>query len=119
MDYEKMANVDPVAYASEQGHAVRGLSRERILDLLTEVPEESVAVPDEEATLCAMRSCPNRIAVRVAGVRQITLSPKVSGEPKPPNQWQVLKAKAKSLGIKTHGKKRDQIEAEIKEKENG
>lgn len=36
----------------------------------------------------------------------------------PLNDWQVLKAKAKLLGIKTHGKNRDQIEAEIQEKEN-
>lgn len=34
------------------------------------------------------------------------------------NQWQLLKAKAKKLGIQTHGKKKEQIVAEIKEKEN-
>ncbi len=34
------------------------------------------------------------------------------------NEWQLLKSKAKLLGIKTHAKKRDQIEAEIQEKEN-
>lgn len=37
---------------------------------------------------------------------------------KAPNDWHVLKVKAKSLGIKTHGKNREQIKAEIKEKEN-
>ncbi len=37
---------------------------------------------------------------------------------KKPNQWQLLKTRAKGLGIKTHGKKREQIEAEIKEVEN-
>ena len=35
------------------------------------------------------------------------------------NAWFILKAKAKELGIKTHGKNRPQIEAEIQEKENG
>ncbi len=38
---------------------------------------------------------------------------------KAPNEWQLLKAKAKSLGITTHAKKREQIEREIQEKENG
>ena len=37
---------------------------------------------------------------------------------KKPNEWQLLKVKAKELGITTYGKKREQIEAEIKEKEN-
>lgn len=37
---------------------------------------------------------------------------------KPPNEWQALKVKAKELGIPIYGKKREQIEAEIKEKEN-
>ena len=36
----------------------------------------------------------------------------------PPNEWIAIKAKAKALGIKTHGKKRVQIEVEIQEKEN-
>ncbi len=39
-------------------------------------------------------------------------------EDAPQNEWQVLKAKAKVLGIQTYAKKREQIEAEIKEKEN-
>ncbi len=34
------------------------------------------------------------------------------------NEWQALKAKAKALGIKTHAKNKQQIEAEIAEKEN-
>jgi hypothetical protein len=33
--------------------------------------------------------------------------------------WNMVRARAKELGIKTHGKKRPQIEAEIQEKENG
>lgn len=37
---------------------------------------------------------------------------------RPPNQWQVLKLKAKSLGISTHAKTREQLEAKIQEKEN-
>ena len=37
---------------------------------------------------------------------------------KKPNEWQLLKAKAKELGIQTHGKKKEQIETEIKEAEN-
>ncbi len=40
------------------------------------------------------------------------------GEPKKPNEWQLLKAKAKALGISTHAKIKEQIEAEIKEAEN-
>ena len=40
------------------------------------------------------------------------------GEPKKPNEWQLLKAKAKELGIQTHGKKKEQIETEIKEAKN-
>ena len=32
--------------------------------------------------------------------------------------WNEIRAKAKGLGIKTHGKKREEIEAEIKEVEN-
>ncbi len=36
----------------------------------------------------------------------------------PPNEWHVLKAKAKELGINTHAKNKQQIEAEIQEKEN-
>lgn len=36
-----------------------------------------------------------------------------------PNEWQLLKAKAKSLGIATHAKDREQIEVEIQEIENG
>lgn len=35
-----------------------------------------------------------------------------------PNEWHLLKAKAKALGIATHAKTREQIEAEIQEKEN-
>lgn len=34
------------------------------------------------------------------------------------NDWQALKARAKELGIKTHAKNKQQIEAEIQEKEN-
>lgn len=34
------------------------------------------------------------------------------------NEWAAIRAKAKSLGIQTYGKKRKQIEAEIQEKEN-
>ena len=34
------------------------------------------------------------------------------------NEWQVLLIKARDLGIKTHGKKKEQIKAEIKENEN-
>ncbi len=44
----------------------------------------------------------------------------------PLNDWNLIRAKAKELGIKTHGKKREQIKAEIldvelhtQEKENG
>jgi len=37
---------------------------------------------------------------------------------KEPTKWDIIRAKAKKLGIKTHGKKRVQIEAEIKEVEN-
>ncbi len=36
----------------------------------------------------------------------------------PVNEWQALKARAKSLGIQTHAKNREQIAAEIQEKEN-
>ncbi len=35
-----------------------------------------------------------------------------------PNEWDLLRIKAKGLGIKTFGKKREQVEAEIKEVEN-
>ena len=41
-----------------------------------------------------------------------------SAQGAPSNLWQNLKNKAKGMGIKTHGKKRVQIEAEIQEKEN-
>ncbi len=37
---------------------------------------------------------------------------------KAPNEWDLIRARAKELGITTHGKKREQIEAEIQEKEN-
>ncbi len=37
---------------------------------------------------------------------------------KKPNEWILLLAKAKELGISVHGKKKAQIEAEIKEKTN-
>ncbi len=33
----------------------------------------------------------------------------------PVNDWQALKAKAKELGISTHGKNREQLETEIRE----
>ena len=36
-------------------------------------------------------------------------------KPKAPNEWDLIRARAKELGIKTHGKKRDQIVAEIAE----
>ena len=36
---------------------------------------------------------------------------------KEPNEWQLLKAKAKELGIQTHGKNKGQITAEIMDKE--
>ncbi len=44
----------------------------------------------------------------------------VEDEPstKEPNEWQSLVSKAKELGIKTHGKKKGQLVAEIKEMEN-
>ncbi len=51
--------------------------------------------------------------VAVVGDTEITL--KIT---KKPNEWQLLKAKAKELGIQTHAKKKEQIEAEIKEAEN-
>ncbi len=35
-----------------------------------------------------------------------------------PNEWDLIRARAKELGIQTHAKKREQIEAEIKEAEN-
>lgn len=41
-----------------------------------------------------------------------------SAQGAPSNLWQNLKNKAKGMGIKTYGKKREQIEAEIQEKEN-
>jgi len=37
---------------------------------------------------------------------------------KEPNEWNAILARAKELGISTHGKKRDVLEAEIKESEN-
>ena len=37
---------------------------------------------------------------------------------KTPNEWHLIRAKAKELGIQTHGKKKEQVLAEIKEKEN-
>ena len=37
---------------------------------------------------------------------------------KPLNDWDLLRAKARELGIHVHGRKREEIEAEIKEKEN-
>ena len=36
-----------------------------------------------------------------------------------PQDWNAIRAQAKDLGIATHGKKRDEIEAEIKEASNG
>ena len=119
VDFKNMKNVDLVQYAREQGHNTRGMSRDRILKLLTVTPPKSIALPDEEATLCAMRSCPNRIIVKTVGSIQTVLAPKgadVSGEKVP---WQEVRAKAKELGIKLYGKKRVQIEAEIKEKSDG
>ena len=42
----------------------------------------------------------------------------IPGPPKrDPNEWDLIRAKAKELGISTHGKKRDQVEKEIAEKE--
>ncbi len=35
-----------------------------------------------------------------------------------PNEWHLLKTRAKELGINTHAKNKEQIEAEIQEKEN-
>ncbi len=37
---------------------------------------------------------------------------------KPLNEWQLLKVKAKELGIQTYGKNKEQVLAEIKEREN-
>ena len=41
-----------------------------------------------------------------------------TGVPNEPTEWDLIRARAKELGIKIFGKKRDQVEAEIKEKEN-
>lgn len=38
---------------------------------------------------------------------------------KQPNDWDLFRARARELNIQTHGKKREEIEAEIKENENG
>ncbi len=134
VDFEKMKNPDLVRYARQQGHNVRGLSRERIMDLLIVPLPKSIALPDEEATLCAMRTCPNRIPVKTIGSVQTVLAPKekTANEKKPilseaPHEgqksisdmsWALLRSLAKANGIKTHGKKRAQVEAEIKEKQN-
>jgi len=37
---------------------------------------------------------------------------------KTPNEWDLLRAEAKELGISTHAKKREQVELEIKEAKN-
>ena len=37
----------------------------------------------------------------------------------PPLEWNALRSHAKDIGIETHGKKRDELEAEIEERENG
>ncbi|KKN59769.1 hypothetical protein LCGC14_0538590 [marine sediment metagenome] len=76
VDFKAMKNPDLVRYAIQQGHNVRGLSRERILDKLIVQPPKSIALPDEEATLCAMRTCPNRILVKTVGSIQTVLAPK-------------------------------------------
>ena len=145
VDFKTMKNVDLVRYAQEQGHNVRGLSRDRILDKLTVQPAKSIALPDEEATLCAMRSCPNRIPVKTIGSVQTVLAPKE----RPPSEiaeetagsiltalapkelkavvetlgekptWQDIRSSAKLLGISTYHKSRTQVEAEIKEKSDG
>ena len=142
VDFKNMKNVDLVRYAREQGHNVRGLSRDRIIDLLTVTPVQSIALPDEEATLCAMRTCPNRITVKTVGSIQTVLAPKepeelisgaeimdemkkkvdeavTKGVERGRMSWAQVRAKAKELGIKTYGKKRVQVETEIKEKQNG
>ncbi len=122
IDFKKMKNVDLVQYAREQGHNVRGMARDRIIDLLTIKLTQSIALPDEEATLCAMRTCPNRITVKTVGSVQTTLAPKepttVVGVIATKVPWSLVRSKAKELGISVYGKKRVQIEAEIKEKSN-
>ncbi len=141
IDFEKMSNPDLVRYARQQGHNTRGLSRERIMDLLIVPLPKSIALPDEEATLCAMRTCPNRISVKTIGSVQTVLAPKektgltvekiIKIRDDMPDRdhkgresisdmsWALLRSLAKANGIKTHGKKRPQVEAEIKEKQNG
>ena len=143
VDFKNMKNVDLVQYAREQGHNVRGMSRDRILDLLTVKTPKSIALPDEEATLCAMRSCPNRIVVKVVGSVQTVLAPKEKtareiaeecageknliladtplkgSETLSEMSWQNLKDMARLNCISIYGKKRVQVEAEIKEKSNG
>lgn len=119
VDFKSMANVDLVAYAREQGHNVRGMNRAGIMDLLTVTPPQSIALPDNEATLCAKRSCPNRITVKVVGSVQTVLAPKqpttVAEVIAEKGSWAQIRAKAKELGISTYRKNRAQVEAEIKE----
>lgn len=40
-------------------------------------------------------------------------------EPKPLNEWDALRAKAKELGIQTHGKNKETLTAEVAEAEKG
>ena len=63
--------------------------------------KESVTIP-----LTALRSEPEMAQLRRE--RESVVN-------KQPSEWDTIRAEAKELGIKTHGKKREQIEAEIKE----
>ena len=47
-----------------------------------------------------------------------TVTEEVEAATKQPNEWDLIRVKAKELGILTHGKKRAQIETEIKEATN-
>ena len=59
------------------------------------------------------------VAVTEIPTKSVVDTEKVDKEPqKELNEWDLIRVRAKELGISVYGKKREQVEAEIKEKEN-
>lgn len=111
-ELKKLSNPDLVVWAISNGHLVRGLNRDEILELIEvsrQQPEVTIAnrPPDEV----------NPAVPRIYNAPTIVKPESSEGVAK--LSWNKLKSLAKEKGINTYGKKRNEIETLLKEQNNG
>lgn len=110
-ELKKLSNPDLVVWAIRNGHAVRGMNRDEILESI-EASRQQLEVAIVNRPLEEAGSAVPRIYNAPTAVE--SKSSKDTSE----FSWSKLKSLAKEKGINTYGKKRNEIETLLKEQNN-